>query len=249
MHMKNGHFPVRLIGEMRTCLRTVVVAISIILLFKPGMLWAAQKFESIQNLHAAATSFLHTSFKSGQSEIKFGQLDPRLRLAKCSAPLEAYWPSSNAPRRNMAVGIRCSGSRPWKVYLPVTIKHFSHVYVTRTALPRGHQISKSDLVKAKRDIHALTDYASSPEMLIGKILKRPLGMGTVIRLSSLSAPKLVKRGDVVTIIARSGAIAINVMGKALMDGRKGDRIQVRNNSSKRVVQATVTASGRVEIPL
>jgi flagella basal body P-ring formation protein FlgA len=36
-------------------------------------------------------------------------------------------------------------------------------------------------------------------------------------------------------------------GKAMSDGTKGKRIRVKNNSSKRIIEATVTAPGVVTV--
>ena len=186
---------------------------------------------------------------SFETEIGFGKLDPRLRLLKCDKKLKAYWPGRATPRTNMVVGIRCVGSRPWKIYLPVSVKRYQKVLVSTASLPRGHTITSADLSLEKRDIHRVRHHITDPQRIDGMILKRPISAGAALTRAMLTAPRLVSRGDDVTIIARSGLVAISVKGKAMMNGRKGDKIRVRNTSSRQVIQAIVTSNGRVELAM
>ena len=48
---------------------------------------------------------------------------------------------------------------------------------------------------------------------------------------------------------RSGALAIEGLGKARQDGRPGDRIRVINLDSRREIVGTVTPSGEVDVAL
>jgi flagella basal body P-ring formation protein FlgA len=65
----------------------------------------------------------------------------------------------------------------------------------------------------------------------------------------LQAPKLVKRGQRVTVIAESGALSIRSAGKALSDGKSGDTIPVRAEGSHRVVDGVVVSQGVIKVTL
>ena len=65
----------------------------------------------------------------------------------------------------------------------------------------------------------------------------------------LEAPRLVRRGERVTITARADGIDVRMAGKALMDGTAGERIRVRNINSDRVIEATVASPGMVEVQM
>ena len=62
----------------------------------------------------------------------------------------------------------------------------------------------------------------------------------------VAAPKLVRRGQPVTLAVRSGALTITAQGRALADGREGDPVRVVTPSS-RTVEGIVEASGAVRV--
>ncbi|MEW8014734.1 MAG: flagellar basal body P-ring formation chaperone FlgA [Candidatus Sedimenticola endophacoides] len=84
---------------------------------------------------------------------------------------------------------------------------------------------------------------------LGNTLKRSLRMGSVLLPTHIKAPYAIKRGERVSIIAKSGELYVRMQGKALESGALNDRIQVRNESSDRKIEALVTARGVVEVTL
>lgn len=120
----------------------------------------------------------------------------------------------------------------------------------RQNLARGNVLQLSDLESRRINISRLTNgYFIDKNEVQGKILKRSLRRGDVLTNGMLDVRKLVKRGDIVTIMVSSNTLAIRVKGRALMDGRKGDMIRVKNQSSKREIQAIVVAIGIVKISM
>lgn len=64
--------------------------------------------------------------------------------------------------------------------------------------------------------------------------------------ANVPKPKLVRRGEPVTLAVRSGTLTITAQGRALADGREGDLVRVVTPSS-RTVEGTVDAAGTVRI--
>jgi flagella basal body P-ring formation protein FlgA len=60
-------------------------------------------------------------------------------------------------------------------------------------------------------------------------------------------PPVVKRGDLVTIVAETDAIKITTQGVVIENGGKGDMVRVVNTSSKRELFARVKDSKTVEV--
>jgi flagella basal body P-ring formation protein FlgA len=58
---------------------------------------------------------------------------------------------------------------------------------------------------------------------------------------------LVKRGERVNIQSGKAGVLISATGTAMADGAKGQKINVKNLSSQRVIQATVVDSGQVSV--
>ena len=70
-----------------------------------------------------------------------GSLDSRLKLAACDQPLATYDSPNGLNGGRGVVGVRCNGSKPWKIYVPVRIALMESVVVSRRAIVRGQELS------------------------------------------------------------------------------------------------------------
>lgn len=193
--------------------------------------------------HAAATH-------SGRSEISLGQLDPRLRLSACRGPLSGFLPAGGRESGNTTVGVRCDSEGGWSIYVSVRIDVFGPVLVARQPLARGQDIHAADLDLVERNLANLPyGYYTDPGAIAGQLAKRTIAAATVITPNMLAAPKLVKRGEQVSIIAESGPLTIRSAGKALGDGTSGDLVKVRAQGSQRVIDGIVVSRGVVKVTL
>lgn len=122
------------------------------------------------------------------------------------------------------------------------------VPVIAKAVQPGTVLAESDLnyvTMAADRINA--DLVRDIEQLKGKEVRRSLIEGSTISQRDLRPTQLVKRGNMVTMIVKNGALQITVKGRALGDGAQGDTLKVMNEQSKKVVEGTVNASGDVQI--
>lgn len=211
--------------------------------------------ETIQDLDAIAESartFLQQRIASdgvSAPQVSINRLDNRLRLTPCSAPLEAFLPQSNGRLQGrVTVGVRCVEPKPWTLYVQAQLQLLAPVVVSRRPLNRGTQIAVDDLIVREQDIAQLNSgYFSAVDELIGMELTRSLQGGMVLNPAMLQRPRLIARGDRVSIEVRSSQLQVRMAGQALADGAAGERIQVRNLSSKRVVEGEVVAPGVVHV--
>ena len=74
----------------------------------------------------------------------------------------------------------------------------------------------------------------------------PADVGLAEPQVAVAAPKLVRRGQSVTLALRSGALTITAQGRALADGKEGDLVRVTTSPS-RIVDGLVEASGSVRV--
>ncbi|HFQ14282.1 MAG TPA: flagellar basal body P-ring formation protein FlgA [Gammaproteobacteria bacterium] len=209
----------------------------------------ARELEPVENIRNSVEQYIKYHLaRNEDTAYEIGRLDPRLRLDKCDQPLEVF---DNGDTRRIgpgSLGVRCRGSKMWKIHVPINIIRYARVLVVRQNLPRGSLLQDSDVELRRLDVTRLNNgYFTSKDEIRGKILKRNLRRGDILTGGMLEIRKLVKRGDIVTIMASSGTLAIRVKGEALMDGRKGDLIRVKNHSSKREIQAVVVATGLVQV--
>ncbi|MFN2303459.1 MAG: flagellar basal body P-ring formation chaperone FlgA, partial [Anaerolineales bacterium] len=92
-------------------------------------------------------------------------------------------------------------------------------------------------------------YFTSVDEVIGMRLRRPIRRDETLSPSNLKPRLLVKRGDIVTILAEIKGLTVRVNGNALTDGHRGDEIRVKNQRSKRILQAEVIGPGTVRVRL
>ncbi|MFK7815386.1 MAG: flagellar basal body P-ring formation chaperone FlgA [Gammaproteobacteria bacterium] len=212
---------------------------------------AYANIQSHASLHKAVLSFLETETQDSQdSEISVRDFDKRLRLHQCSAPLKAFWPMGNKRFGNTTVGVRCSGDKPWKIFVGAHIHIYKSVWVSNTGLNRNQILDLGSVSKEKRDITRLTSgYLLSDTPIAGMQIKRNIPSNHVLTNTMLDSQKMVKRGDRITIISRAGGIEVRATGVALSDGSKGERIRVKNTSSKREIEAYVSGRHLVLVTL
>lgn len=121
------------------------------------------------------------------------------------------------------------------------------VMVAAGDLRRGTLLSERDLNLEERDLVALRYPSFSPAELLGKKLKRTVRLGKAIERGVVDVPPCVKRGELVTITARSGALKITAKGEARQNGELGATIRIRNSATHKEVLCKVTAPGRAEV--
>lgn len=83
--------------------------------------------------------------------------------------------------------------------------------------------------------------------LIDMAAKRPLRAGEIIATADIEPPRIILRGDLVTLQYTRPGLTLSARGRALGDGAKGDLVSVLNEQSKRTIQGVVTSAGTVEV--
>ena len=205
--------------------------------------------EPLEHIRTAAQRFLEAQQpKVPGIQIEVGALDARLRLAACSRPLESYLPAGAQPAGRTTVGVRCPGPAGWSIMVPAQVRRQVDVIVAVTPLARGVTLAASDLRTLQRDVGELPPgYVGRLAEVVGKQLRQPVLAGNVLVHSQIESPLLVRRGDPVTVISRTGALEVRASGEALTDGSDGDSVRVRNTLSKKMIQATVIGTGLVQV--
>jgi flagella basal body P-ring formation protein FlgA len=117
-------------------------------------------------------------------------------------------------------------------------------------LSRGAIIAAGDIETDFRDISMLgAGLIKGPDLAIGKQLGKSLRPGDAVFNHQLKNQTLVKRGDQVTILAKSGGLQVSAPGEVKNPGGAGDVVRVKNLMSRRILQARVVDEGVVEVDL
>ncbi|MGI9272098.1 MAG: flagellar basal body P-ring formation chaperone FlgA [Woeseiaceae bacterium] len=211
---------------------------------------AAQQWQPNADIAAAAEEHLRQMTGAGASgtTVQAGALDPRHRLPLCDKSLETFMRRGTQVKARTVVGVRCTGSKPWKVYVTVDVVVMATVYTASRTLAKGHLLTDADLVGDKRDVSGLTaGYISNKKQLIGQRLRQQIIAGRMITPTMLQANNIIRRGQTVTLLAQNSSINISMTGKSLMDGALNQRIRVENLNSGRIVEGIVRSREHVEI--
>lgn len=155
-------------------------------------------------------------------------------------PLDTRYPS------RMRFAAVCPGEQGWRQEFVLRASISAQVLVAATDLPAGRPLSGNDLLLQRRDVSATPDAISDPQAATGLASKRALRNGEIVRRGQLAEALMVKRGDAVRIVARSGQIEVTVAGEAMEAGARGALVRVRNAGNGNVIQARVTGVGTVE---
>lgn len=213
---------------------------------------AAVTIQSHEAIREAAKHYLEQNPPTSDGRIEFtvGHLDSRLRLHPCDLPLDVFYPPGGRRTGHATLGVRCAGPKPWKLYIPISIKIYRPVAVAQRALVRGEILNEEDIALVDKDVSRLGfGYIVDIANVMGKEARRSVSAGAVITPNHLAAPHIVERGQTVVILANAGGIEVRMTGEALADGALNERIQVRNKQSRRIVEGIVSAPGVVKVLL
>ncbi len=229
--------------------RTTLLLAMGLLLFVPAEQLMAEEFEAAANIQAVAEQFVLTQIdETSLKEIsaRAGTLDQRLRLKKCDQVLEAFASGTGEIRARSTVGVRCTGSSPWTLYVPVAVDAESPVLFATRPLLRGERIDSSAVELRYLPLQRLPRQAvTDPEQIEGMAMNRAIAAGNPITINSLQVPKLIQQGQEVIILAEGGGISVRMTGSALRSGARDEMIPIRNLSSGKTLEARIVSESTV----
>jgi flagella basal body P-ring formation protein FlgA len=135
-----------------------------------------------------------------------------------------------------------------RVWTRLRIEIMGQLVVTLRPLARYQQITEEDvaletIAMTNAPANAITDLAD----VIGKRCRRSLPPHTALRSNMVELPPLVKRGDIVTVVAETKGLTILTRGEVRRKGHLGERIPVANLDSGRNIYAYVVDQKTVRV--
>lgn len=219
----------------------------------PTITGYAAELQSRDSIEHAAYMYVfeqvQVSYDNAQIEME--SLDSRLRLQACDSAFDVF--VSNNKKISLGkqtIGVKCTSPVSWTVYVPAKVKVFRPVVVASRPLAANQLITESDVKVISLDIGSLHQgYINNTDQIIGQQLKYSLSMHSVINPNSLKAKKIIQRGELIMLVATAGQMEVRMSGKALSDAYLGQRVRVKNLSSKRVVEGVVDGPGIVKVTM
>jgi flagella basal body P-ring formation protein FlgA len=205
--------------------------------------------EPIGRIASVARAAAAVATGRAASELEVATIDPRLRLPGCeSAPAGHLTPGTRSVAQ-LTIEVRCAAPS-WREYVSVRVRAEESVVVAARPLSRLQPLTAEDIELVPRELATLpAGYFRRPEDVIGRLADRNVGVGEVLDPRVVHAPPLVKRGQSVTLLVRSGGINVRATGVALADAGLAERVRVRNTATSRLLEGVVRSAEVVEVAL
>lgn len=158
---------------------------------------------------------------------------------------ERFFQGGNLP---VSITFYLNGRKAQEVYFQAQIEIYAWVVVTKNYLPKHQVIKESDVHLVYRNINKYpADVLSEIKEVIGKRTSLHINAWEVLRKSMVEVPPVVKRGDLVTLLAENEGFRITTMGEVKEEGRQGEIVKVLNISSRKEIFGRVLDGQTVQV--
>ena len=148
----------------------------------------------------------------------------------------------------LLITVKSDGETVRQVWWRGEVRVETDVLVANRFLERGHVIGQDDVTfKTVTLDRTRQGEAVSPGEIVGKKLRRSLRPGQSIGLRMVEEPPVIKRGEMITVVAESGLMRVSMKAQAREDGCLGDTIRVMNPASKKEFSGQVAGSSLVKV--
>ncbi len=209
----------------------------------------SKESHSLELLSIGAEEYVRMEHNRAQRVVvSLTPIDRRLRLKRCEENPVYTWTSASKRMGNTTITVRCDDSAPWKILIRANVSVYDYIPVLSVPVSKGDLLSADMVTPELLDLSSLrSETIMDIEKVIGYRFKRRLAAGREISSSVLATPKVIAKGDLVQINASSRVLDIQMKGIALAGGEVGRKINVRSNSSGRVIQTWIKGPGQVMV--
>jgi len=184
------------------------------------------------------------------ARIKEIRLPDSIILPKGRVSYQVLAPRTGEYLGSIPLQVLCyvNGQLEQRVWVNTKVEAMIDVVVNKRALGRYQPITDEDLDLQSMDLANLaSDVILDPEAVIGKRTVRAIPADTVLRTDLVELPPLVRRGDIVTLVAESESLKVTTLGEVRKAGRLGERVQVVNVDSGKVLFGRVIDAKTVRV--
>ncbi len=208
---------------------------------------------SREEIRRAVLDFIHANMPWDRDRVKIREIKvgsdvvlPKGRVAYRIEPLRNVDFRGRVP---FPIHFTVDGLFQKRILAMANISVLTEVVVARKSLRRHGRIEEDDIELREKDLsRTRSKVITDPDEVLGKRAKRSIAAGTILRQDLIEYPPLVKRGDIVLVVAESAGLRITALGVVdQREGRRGEKIRVENLDSKKNIYARVLDSKTVEV--
>lgn len=132
--------------------------------------------------------------------------------------------------------------------IPFRVARTVAVPVAAVSLPAGTVLSHQHIAIEQRPAASVrTRTLVAVDSLVGKKLTSNVAVSESLTTDKLTQADAIRRGQNVTLLARSGSIVVSTQARALGDALPGEQVTVVRNGASASIRATALGNGVVEI--
>lgn len=120
------------------------------------------------------------------------------------------------------------------------------VFLTRN-VDRGMILRPSDLETKSYQGRLPSNAMTSLQAAVGQEVRQSLRAGTLLTSSQVNPPRLVEKGETVTVFARTGGVLVRTLAIAQQHGTQGDLVRVETLDGKDRYAARVTGQRELQV--
>ena len=146
------------------------------------------------------------------------------------------------------IQISAAAGKSSSCWLSAFISGKCKVMVAKRTLERGSLVQWRDVNFQLLDSRLVNDdcLVDFPRDAVFEVVRK-IAAGQPLTTKSLRPYRLVKRGEMVTVLLQREGIRILTKGTAMANGSKNEVIMVKNPTSRRLYQAQVIGTGQVRV--
>ena len=200
---------------------------------------------------AAVARYFATAYPKFEMDVT--ELEVPQDIALPAGKLELSVDSTQVPTRldgvTLKLRVSIDGKTDRSQWVHVRARAHGRVVTTTRPVGFGEVLNRSNLELEDKVVDQLEGLETDVDLVAGSVAKRALQAGDVVTSRDINQPVLVKRGDLVTMVARLKNLTISASARARDSGGRGDLIVVQNLDSRQLVEARIVAPNRVEVVL
>ncbi|MEA2062087.1 MAG: flagellar basal body P-ring formation chaperone FlgA [Gemmatimonadota bacterium] len=192
-------------------------------------------------LKALVDDYLRRSWEGQdvRTEITYSRIPENVSLSDSNLKLRIVNPMRTRISGSMSLSIAAVDNQERLVQrLPVSLKvrSFEKVAVLKNSLTQGDMLGPDDVELAERETTGLHRApVKSIAEIAGTRLKRRMKAGQLLTADCIENPPLVERGDNVNLVVYYKNIRVGCSGTAWQNGRRGEKILVRNQYGRNLM--------------
>jgi len=149
---------------------------------------------------------------------------------------------------SLFMDILIDGNREDRIRISGKVAVYEDILCAKRNLAKGEQLLGTDVYSVRKNIFSLREEGiRTIREIENKRLKTGIKKNDYISISDLQEIPLIRKGDVITLVARSNRLLIATSGISQEDGYADQLIRVENIRSGKIVRGLVKEKSTVEV--